>query len=92
MKNYKSEKNCVSCGLGGDGLVCFHHVYSKKSHPEFKEMTWNLMSLCFKCHELIHRFGTTKMANLNPGVKQFLVDNGWQFFSNKWRHFENDLQ
>lgn len=71
-------------------MVCLHHVYSRKSHPEYAEKIWNLMPLCFKCHELIHRFGTTSMAERFPEIKRFLTANGWEFFADKWRHSDEN--
>jgi len=92
LKNYKSSNNCVSCGKGGDGFVCFHHIKSRGSGGPNE--AWNLMPLCFKCHELIHKKGTNFMANKSMGVKDFLQKNEWFYceIAKKWRHLENDTE
>lgn len=68
-------KACTACGLIGEGMVCFHHVYTRKSfgsdHPS------NLMPLCAACHTMIHKIGLTMMSKRYKSVLAWLVANGW---------------
>lgn len=48
---------------------------------------WNLMPLCFVCHESIHR-GMSAFLDKWPSAKKWLIDNGWFFckFQKKYKH------
>ena len=82
MKNFKSDIGCVVCG---DDESCWHHIRSRKSHPELIFDTRNLMSLCLKHHNEIHSTGT------NTFIKKYQLENymkqkGWDYdnFLRKW--------
>ena len=88
--NWASNTQCTACGLDGEGKVCLHHLYSRKAFPEHQNESWNLLPLCFKCHELIHRKGITHMAMKYKNVHEFLIVNNWHVcpLTWKWRHEE----
>jgi len=79
MKNYKSNKPCIVCGQNGDNMTTYHHVYTRKAHPEYSEEAWNLMSLCFIHHAEIHLIGTNRFAQKYKSANDWLKDNGWEF-------------
>jgi hypothetical protein len=86
MKNYQSDKACVCCGLIGDGMTCYHHLLTQKSHPELKENKRNMISVCQNHHNMFHSRGIDYMATKFPLVKDWLMNNGWEYnsFLQKW--------
>lgn len=85
-ENFKSDKACVVCGLKTDGMVTYHHLLTKKAHPESKNNKRVLISVCQNHHNYFHNKGTSYMASSYPAVKEWLIDNGWTYseFLNKW--------
>lgn len=79
MKKYKSDKPCIVCGESKDNCVTYHHLYTRKAHPEYSEETWNLMPLCFIHHAEIHSIGTNKFAQKYKTANDWLKNNGWGF-------------
>lgn len=74
LSNYQSYEPCVACGEEYLDR-CFHHVKSRGSGGT--EDPWNRISLCFLCHELIHR-GVRKMPKKKfINVLAWLRSNGW---------------
>ena len=86
LKNYKSEGPCVACGYNYPDSQCYHHLKSRGSRGS--DEPHNLISLCQKCHNLIHAIGTDNMANRFLAVKQWLLNNGWEYsgYKGKWIH------
>ena len=84
--NFKADKPCCGCGESREDYVCFHHTYTRKAFPEYTWKEWNLMPLCLKCHVMIHKIGTSSMANKFHGVRNWLEKNGWEFceFKKAW--------
>jgi hypothetical protein len=86
--NFKASEPCAACGLDGDNMVCYHHIYTQKAYPEFKFEKFNLVPMCQKHHNEIHSSSLRTMAVKYPGIKDFLVNNGYEFneFLGKWTH------
>jgi 5-methylcytosine-specific restriction endonuclease McrA len=86
MKNFKSNKPCIVCGISVDGAVTFHHIFTRKSRPDLTYAEQNLISVCAKHHNMFHAKGTNYMANTFNSVKEFLIENGWEFndYLKKW--------
>lgn len=77
-------KSCIACGLTGEGMVTFHHVHTRGSGGTNHEN--NLMPLCFKHHEQIHRYALSKFVGIFPSVKNWLLYHGWHINGfGKWR-------
>lgn len=87
-KNYRSNDPCVACKKEGEGMVCFHHLYTRKTYPEFEGLKWNQIPTCKKCHKIYHNKGTSHMANNHPDVLNWLLSRDWYYCTTvkKWRH------
>lgn len=85
-KNYKSDLPCLVCMKEEENAVCFHHVKTQGSGGT--DDSWNLMPLCFKCHEEVHKKGLSLFSALYIQVGKWLSQNGWEYCShqNKWSH------
>ena len=83
MKNYKTNKPCVICSESRDNYVTFHHVYTRKSFPEYAEQSWNLCPVCQKCHNKIHSLGNISASEKLPRYKAWLDENGWKVINKK---------
>jgi len=87
MANFEAKNTpCAACGLEGDGLVCFHHIKSRKAHSELTNEPRNMIPLCLTHHSATHNRGLEYMATKYSGVKKFLTENNWQFceIRKKW--------
>jgi hypothetical protein len=82
MKNFKSEENCIICGNFDS---CYHHIRSRKSHPELKFDERNLMSLCLLHHVEVHKIGTNTFIK-KYNLESYMKNKGWDHdkFLNKW--------
>lgn len=80
--SYRS-KPCVICH--SKNLVSGHHIKSKGSGGH--DLDINLVALCFKHHEEIHR-GLNKFVSKYPVMENILIKKGWLFDENynKWRN------
>jgi hypothetical protein len=81
-KTYESDEPCICCGLQGEGLVTYHHIFTRKVYPEFAEEKWNQIPVCRLHHGPgngvgFHDHGTAWMANKFPSVKKWLEEKGW---------------
>jgi len=78
------EKPCEICG--SHHLTSGHHIKSRGSGGP--DITQNLVTLCFKHHEEIHR-GLTRFAIKHPLMEEILIQKGWEFCElfKKWRNF-----
>ena len=84
--SYQTDLPCVICGKQTEGGNCFHHLMSRKSHPEFKDDPRNMIPVCFLCHtEIFHKLTLVEVADKYQSVKEFLLNNNWQIILNKWR-------
>lgn len=79
MKNFKSDQPCVVCGESRDQHVTFHHVLTRKAHPELTYERFNLMPLCQGHHNEIHSMGANRFSRKYLKAGQWLKINGWQF-------------
>jgi predicted restriction endonuclease len=86
LSNYKSDKPCIVCGLNIDNMVTYHHIYTRKAHPEYSEETWNLLSVCQQHHNEIHNKGTITFSKKYPQVNDWLIRNGWELDAFGWSH------
>ena len=85
MAKYKTDKPCLNCGKQTSGGNCFHHIKTRGSGGT--DDVWNLMPLCFFCHERVHKIGLLKFSE-NFAVKLFLENLGWEICPSKgvWTH------
>jgi len=84
--NYQAAVPCVVCGKSGAGMVCYHHVYTRKAYPEFSDETWNLIPVCLWHHNEAHRIGNVSMARKYESFNNWLIQNGWEIRSGKLLH------
>lgn len=84
--SWESLEPCCACGVTGSGMVCYHHELSRKAYPEHALSRWNLMPLCFIHHTQIHSMGTTRLSEKFPGIRNWLLKNGWEFNGRKWEN------
>jgi len=89
--SYEAFEPCVVTGIEGDGMVCYHHLLTRKSHPEFSEERWNMIPVSLMVHNDFHNHGTPFMAKKYQRVKKWLLDHDWFFcdVTEKWRHGES---
>lgn len=76
--NWQSHEPCQACGTMSVDR-CYHHIYTRKAHPEYTNEAWNLMSLCAAHHNMIHAKGMPYMADKFPEIDAWLFSNGWTF-------------
>jgi 5-methylcytosine-specific restriction endonuclease McrA len=52
----RDEYLCQECKRYGKGVqaTTVHHINPLNQHPEWGLMSWNLVSLCEKCHDAMH--------------------------------------
>ena len=88
MSNWESREPCTICGIEGDGLVCEHHLLTRKAFPELQNEAFNRIPVCLNHHNLFHCNQLTKIAEIFPQVKSWLINNDWYIceFSGKWRN------
>lgn len=65
----RDSYQCQLCGTGGENRLQLHHWLSFRSHggPHIPE---NLVTLCFRCHEDVHR-GVTDILLLEVAPGQW---------------------
>jgi hypothetical protein len=73
---WQSSDPCVPCGTISVDR-CYHHIYTRKAHPEFQNEDWNLFPCCAKCHQLAHSKGMIYLLNKYPSVDAWLFSHGW---------------
>ena len=56
-------KECIRYGRSTEAVVV-HHIYPSDLYPELFNVDANLLSLCWKCHELMHDRTTREITNL----------------------------
>ena len=85
--SWQSDEPCIACGTMSVDR-CYHHIYTRKAHPEFINESWNLFSCCAKCHEYLHKVGMLKASENNTKIKKWLFENGWNIcqLRKTWRH------
>lgn len=60
-------------------MVCYHHIYTRKAHPELENEPWNLMPLCQAHHNEIHSMGSNRFAQKYARATKWFKENGWHF-------------
>ena len=75
------KQKCIICSENAE----IHHIYTRGSHPEYKDSKWNHMLLCRKHHTEIHRIGRTSFVKKYQ-LQDELIRRGFEFceFRNKW--------
>ena len=75
---------CAACGKIG-GLDPDHQVTRGAGGGE---EYWNIMPLCRKEHVQRHSKGVLWLSEKYPGVKAWLIQNGWEFcdLRKRWVH------
>jgi 5-methylcytosine-specific restriction endonuclease McrA len=69
----RDHNQCQACGTGGENRLQLHHWRQFRSHGGSHTQD-NLVTLCFVCHELVHRRQLDVVVlEVEPGV--------WQAFS-----------
>jgi hypothetical protein len=85
---FKSEEPCAACSFWDENMVCYHHIYTRGSHPEYKLKKWNCLPLCAKHHVEIHAGKTSDFVKKYYSIYLWFIKNDWFFceIQNKWRH------
>lgn len=85
-KNFQSSDPCVACGSSDQ--ACFHHVLTRKAHPEYTHDVWNKMPLCAIHHAETHQLGTLSFSKKYPRVFFWLKQNSWEYcpYMKKYRN------
>ncbi|MFN2746959.1 HNH endonuclease [Bacillus sp. z60-18] len=52
----RDQYECRECKRYGrtTAATMVHHCYPLEAHPFYKLQSWNLISLCSKCHDKMH--------------------------------------
>lgn len=85
---WQSSQSCVPCGSYNQST--YHHILTRKAHPEHENKKWNLIPVCKSCHTLWHLKGTEFMSKKFPSVKEWLIDNKWEVeeLRDKWVRYD----
>ena len=86
--SYEANEPCCGCGLEGEGMVTYHHIYTRKAYPELSEVKWNMMPVCLICHNKIHANTLSEFSKNRKTAEDWLISNDWYFdyFFGKWRN------
>ncbi|MGG2131940.1 MULTISPECIES: HNH endonuclease [unclassified Bacillus (in: firmicutes)] len=62
----RDEYRCQECKRYGRNkeATTVHHIHPLSNRPELRLTTWNLISLCNKCHEKMHDRVTDELTGL----------------------------
>lgn len=84
--SYESNRACVACDFWAKGMVCYHHLRTRKARPDLKDKEWNMIPVCQKHHNEFHNKGIDYMARNYLTVLHWLRRNGWSYnvFREKW--------
>ena len=91
MSKYKSNEACVVCGYFAEDQVCLHHLLVKRTFPQYKDASFNLIPVCLQHHNDFHSKGTRIMAEKHKSVKDWLTMQGWTYdlFFEEWNKPDN---
>lgn len=82
MSKYQALEPCLVCQEENLDRT-YHHVISRGAGGPDKD--WNLMPLCFGCHEEIHKKGLDTFAKIYSIVQGWLKGKGWELnHFNEW--------
>lgn len=84
--NFESKEPCTVCGTFGEGLVCYHHLLTRKAHSEFTDCSWNKLPLCFFCHHKAHSMALSDFSIKHRNVESWLIAQRWTWneYFKKW--------
>lgn len=62
----RDEYLCQECKRYGKTKQAemVHHIYPLEERPDLGLMSWNLISLCYKCHEAMHNRETGLLTEI----------------------------
>ena len=62
----RDEYMCRECRRYGKSTpaTTVHHIYPIEQYPEWRLMSWNLISLCHECHNKMHDRNTGELSEL----------------------------
>ncbi|MED4016988.1 HNH endonuclease [Sutcliffiella cohnii] len=63
---------CARYGKNVDASVC-HHCHPFLDYPELRLTNWNLICLCYKCHELMHDRLSDTLTDLGEYWKRRVI-------------------
>lgn len=86
-ENFKIIRS-MKCLVCGSANVDVHHIKTRGSGGS--DQLWNLMPLCRREHQEIHKIGNIKFIEKYINVANYLDINGWTILNNKLIHIEND--
>lgn len=84
--NFEANEPCCCCGLEVEGMVCYHHIYTRKAHMELQHVSWNKIPVCLFHHNEFHSHGNSHMIDKYKGAKRWFENNGWYKDLGKWHH------
>ena len=63
---------CRECARYGKRIDAdhVHHIYPVEFYPEYKMMSWNLISLCRKCHDKMHDRDSHELTTLGKELQR----------------------
>lgn len=77
-KNYEAVgQSCTACNKAGEGMVTYHHIYRRKTYPEYANAKWNQIPLCLECHNKVHNKGDMEYFRTSDKVRSWMIKNGW---------------
>lgn len=53
---------CCKANNRMTNATCVHHIFPIERYPQYAYETWNLMSLCDKCHDEMHNHYTGELS------------------------------
>lgn len=85
-RKYQTFKPCAATGYIQEGGNILHHVKTRGSGGV--DDLFNMMPLTTEMHHLVHQVGLNRFAETYPGVKDWLLENGWEFDETigRWMH------
>lgn len=91
MSNFESTEPCIVCNFYAEKSVCYHHLLVKRTFPQYKNSSWNLIPVCLQHHNDFHSKGTRIMAEKHKSVKDWLIMQGWTYdsFFMEWNKPDN---
>jgi 5-methylcytosine-specific restriction enzyme A len=68
----RDSYECRECKRYGKSSLAttVHHVHPLKERPELRLVSWNLLSLCGKCHDKMHDRITNCLTDLGKYWKE----------------------
>lgn len=62
----RDQYECRNCKRYGKNRIAntVHHCNPLLEHPEWRLLTWNLLSVCTKCHDKMHDRENDKLTEL----------------------------